>query len=42
MSPDDRVRLRHAYFAIDRDILWSTITTALPELRKQLAEALGE
>jgi uncharacterized protein with HEPN domain len=37
-----RNRLVHAYFAIDRDILWSTVTKALPELRQTLAEYLGE
>ena len=31
-----RNRLVHAYFDIDRDILWTTVTQALPELLAQL------
>jgi uncharacterized protein with HEPN domain len=31
-----RNRLVHAYFAIDRDILWNTVVDALPELRAKL------
>ena len=31
-----RNRLVHAYFDIDRDILWTTVTKALPELLAQL------
>jgi uncharacterized protein with HEPN domain len=31
-----RNRLVHAYFDIDRDILWSTVMEALPRLLEQL------
>ncbi len=31
-----RNRLVHAYFEIDRDILWTTVTLALPPLLAQL------
>jgi uncharacterized protein with HEPN domain len=31
-----RNRLVHAYFDIDRDILWATVTTAIPELLTKL------
>ena len=31
-----RNRLVHAYFDIDRDILWTTVTQALPPLLEQL------
>lgn len=34
-----RNRLVHAYFDIDMDILWATVTQALPPLLKQLQEA---
>jgi uncharacterized protein with HEPN domain len=36
-----RNRLVHAYFDIDRDILWSTVAQALPSLLKQLQTAPG-
>jgi uncharacterized protein with HEPN domain len=36
-----RNRLVHAYFDIDRDILWSTVAQALPSLLKQLQTARG-
>jgi uncharacterized protein with HEPN domain len=31
-----RNRLVHAYFDVDADILWNTVTTALPPLQLQL------
>ena len=31
-----RNRLAHGYFAIDLDVVWETVQTALPELREQL------
>ena len=31
-----RNRLVHAYFAIDYDVVWETITTAIPDLHKQV------
>jgi uncharacterized protein with HEPN domain len=34
-----RNRLVHAYFDVDRDILWATVTQALPTLLKQLQAA---
>jgi uncharacterized protein with HEPN domain len=34
-----RNRLVHAYFDIDRDILWATVTQALPPLLEQLRAA---
>jgi uncharacterized protein with HEPN domain len=37
-----RNRLVHAYFDVDRDILWATVTQALPTLLKQLQRARGE
>jgi len=35
-----RNRLFHAYFDIDRDILWNTVTEALPPLTSHLRTAL--
>jgi|ERR1035437_9614557 uncharacterized protein with HEPN domain len=35
-----RNRLVHAYFDINRDILWSTVTQALPPLLAQLKSAI--
>jgi uncharacterized protein with HEPN domain len=35
-----RNRLVHAYFDVDRDILWTTVTVAVPPLLKRLAEEL--
>ena len=32
-----RNRLAHGYFAIDLDVVWETVQTALPELRERLA-----
>jgi uncharacterized protein with HEPN domain len=32
-----RNRLAHGYFAIDLDVVWETVQTALPELREQLS-----
>jgi uncharacterized protein with HEPN domain len=37
-----RNRLIHAYFDIDRAILWNTVTESVPELLRQLREALGK
>jgi uncharacterized protein with HEPN domain len=37
-----RNRLVHAYFDIDRDILWATVTRALPQLLGQLRAIRGE
>ena len=37
-----RNRLVHAYFDVDLDILWNTVTQALPPLRAQIQAALGE
>ena len=34
-----RNRLVHAYFDIDKDILWATVTRALPPLLEQLEAA---
>jgi uncharacterized protein with HEPN domain len=36
-----RNRLVHAYFDIDRDILWDTVQIALPVLLAQLRPAAG-
>lgn len=36
-----RNRLVHAYFDVDLDVLWKTLTQALPELRGQLLPKLG-
>ncbi|MBI4756761.1 MAG: DUF86 domain-containing protein [Betaproteobacteria bacterium] len=36
-----RNRLVHAYFDINRDILWDTVELALPPLLEQLKTALG-
>jgi uncharacterized protein with HEPN domain len=33
-----RNRLVHAYFEVDRDVLWATVTDALPRLIAQLRE----
>lgn len=35
-----RNRLIHAYFDIDRDIVWRTVTEEIPLLRSQLLELL--
>lgn len=37
-----RNRLVHAYFDIDRDILWATITDAVPPVAERLKRALAE
>jgi uncharacterized protein with HEPN domain len=37
-----RNRLVHAYFDIDRDILWTTVTEAAPPLVKRLLTLLGD
>jgi uncharacterized protein with HEPN domain len=37
-----RNRLIHAYFDINRDILWDTVELALPRLLRQLKPILGE
>jgi uncharacterized protein with HEPN domain len=36
-----RNRLVHAYFDINRDILWTTVTDAVPDLAERLQAALG-
>jgi len=36
-----RNRLVHAYFDVDRDILWTTVTTAAPQLIERLRLLLG-
>lgn len=36
-----RNRVVHAYFDVDLNILWDTLTQALPPLRSQLKAALG-
>ena len=35
-----RNRLIHAYFDIDRDIVWRTVTEEIPSLRSQLLQLL--
>lgn len=37
-----RNRLVHAYFEVDRDILWITVTEALPPLAARLRRVLDE
>jgi uncharacterized protein with HEPN domain len=37
-----RNRLVHAYFDINRDILWDTVQLALPELLAKLKPAAGK
>ena len=37
-----RNRLVHAYFDVDLNILWNTVSQALPSLRTQIEAALGE
>lgn len=37
-----RNRLVHAYFTINHDILWDTVTISLPELLKELAVNIGD
>ena len=37
-----RNRLVHAYFEVDRDIVWTTVTEALPPLRAQLKSILAK
>ena len=37
-----RNRLAHAYFDIDRDILWATVTQSLPELQTGIEAGLGD
>jgi uncharacterized protein with HEPN domain len=37
-----RNRLVHAYFEIDRDILWTTVTERAPELTERLRRALEQ
>lgn len=36
-----RNRLIHAYFDIDRDILWTTVTEAVPPLAERLRRVLA-
>ena len=33
-----RTTLVHRYWAVDRNSVWTTLTTAVPELRRQLKE----
>ncbi len=35
-----RNRLVHAYFDVDADVLWNTLTQALPQLQAQLRQVL--
>ena len=37
-----RNRLIHAYFDVDLDIVWTTVSEDLPELSRALDEALAE
>jgi len=37
-----RNRLIHAYFDVDLDIVWTTVSDDLPELSRALDEALAE
>jgi uncharacterized protein with HEPN domain len=37
-----RNRLIHAYFDVDRDILWTTVQQSLPELRRVVKVALDK
>ncbi|EQD52371.1 protein containing DUF86 [mine drainage metagenome] len=36
-----RNRLIHAYFDIDRDIVWKTVTEEIPSLRSQSLQLLS-
>ena len=36
-----RNQLIHAYFAIDHDIVWKTIQTALPDLISQIEQSIA-
>jgi uncharacterized protein with HEPN domain len=36
-----RDRITHQYWATDRDIVWSTASTDVPELQIELASAIG-
>lgn len=37
-----RHRLIHAYFDVDRDVLWSTLCVELPGLKARISKVLGE
>jgi len=37
-----RNRIIHAYFEVDRDILWETVTNRIPELVEQLENMLSD
>lgn len=37
-----RNRLVHAYFDINKDILWTTVTEAVPRLAERLKKVLDE
>ena len=37
-----RNRMAHGYFAINLDVVWDTVRTALPELLKQLPDVRGD
>ncbi len=36
-----RDRVAHHYWVTDREVVWATVTNAVPELRRTLAAALG-
>jgi len=36
-----RNRLIHAYFDVDLDVIWSTVTSDLPDLIRELERALS-
>ena len=42
MIAGNRDTLIHAYFTVDYDVLWDTVTHDIPELQKQIAVLLGE
>jgi len=37
-----RNRVSHGYFAVDRDLIWTTIHQDLPDLQEQIAAILAE
>lgn len=42
MIAGNRGTLIHAYFTIDYDVLWDTVTNDIPDLRKKIAGLIGE
>lgn len=42
MIAGNRDTLIHAYFTIDYDVLWGTVTNDIPDLRKKIAGLIGE